>query len=404
MTWIFWLTTAIVIVTIAGIAVGRWPWLRADRTTIAVVGTAALLACGSITLEEAFETLDLDTLLLLFSMMVLNGQLYTAGFFGVVAQRVVRVAHSPRMLLALIIGASGVLSALFLNDTIVLMLTPLVLDTTRVLRRNPIPYLVGLATSANVGSTATITGNPQNMIIGSASGIPYAPFTAALAPTALIGLCICWLVIVLIYPQEFQRVHFEPPEVGRMRVYQPLLRKVTIVVPVMLALMIAGVSVALAAFLAAAVLLATRRLRPERIWKTIDWTLLVFFAGLFVVTGSLQVQRVTDQLFAVTAPFIGGSLVMFGVVAAVLSNLISNVPAVLVLQHLIPALAQPERGWLMLAAASTLAGNLTLLGSVANLIVAELAARWGVRLTFGAYLRAGVPITLLTLLVAFVLV
>lgn len=404
MTWLSWLTVVIVVATIAGIAVGRWPWLRADRATIAVVGAAALLACGAITLEAAFEALDLDTLLLLFSMMVLNGQLYNAGFFGVVAQRVVRVAHTPRGLLALIIVASGVLSALFLNDTIALMLTPLVLDTTRALRRNPIPYLIGLATSANVGSAATITGNPQNMIIGNASGIPYATFAAALAPTALIGMAICWLVIVLVYPQEFRRGRFDTPEVGRMRVYRPLLRKVAVVAPVMLALMIAGLPVALAAFLAATALLATRRLRPERIWKTVDWTLLVFFAGLFVVTGSLQVQGVTDTLFAATAPFIGGSLIMFGVVTALLSNLISNVPAVLVLQHLIPALAQPERGWLMLAAASTLAGNLTLIGSVANLIVAELAARWGVRLTFGAYLRAGVPITVLTLLVAFVLV
>lgn len=404
MTWMSWLTVAIVVATIAGIAIGRWPWLRADRATIAVVGAAALLASGAITLEEAFEALDLDTLLLLFSMMVLNGQLYNAGFFGVVAQRVVRVAHSPRGLLALIIAASGVLSALFLNDTIALMLTPLVLDTTRALRRNPIPYLIGLATSANVGSTATITGNPQNMIIGNASGISYAAFVAALAPTALIGMAICWLVIVLVYPQEFRRGRFDAPEVGRMRVYRPLLRKVAVVAPVMLALMIAGVPVALAAFLAAAALLATRRLRPERIWKTVDWTLLVFFAGLFVVTGSLKVQGVTDELFSATAPLIGGSLIMFGVVTAVLSNLISNVPAVLVLQHLIPALPQPDRGWLMLAAASTLAGNLTLIGSVANLIVAELAARWGVRLTFGAYLRAGVPITVLTLLVAFVLV
>ncbi|MGB9754566.1 anion transporter [Roseiflexus castenholzii] len=404
MTWLSWLTVVIVVATIAGIAVGRWPWLRADRATIAVVGAAALLACGAITLEAAFEALDLDTLLLLFSMMVLNGQLYNAGFFGVVAQRVVRVAHTPRGLLALIIVASGVLSALFLNDTIALMLTPLVLDTTRALRRNPIPYLIGLATSANVGSAATITGNPQNMIIGNASGIPYATFVAALAPTALIGMAICWLVIVLVYPQEFRRGRFDTPEVGRMRVYRPLLRKVAVVAPVMLALMIAGLPVALAAFLAATALLATRRLRPERIWKTVDWTLLVFFAGLFVVTGSLQVQGVTDTLFTATAPFIGGSLIMFGIVTALLSNLISNVPAVLVLQHLIPALAQPERGWLMLAAASTLAGNLTLIGSVANLIVAELAARWGVRLTFGAYLRAGVPITVLTLLVAFVLV
>lgn len=404
MTWLAWLTVIIVVATVAGIAVGRWPWLRADRAAIATIGAALLLACGALTLEQAFETLDLATLLLLFSMMILNGQLYTAGFFGVVAQRIVRVARGPRMLLALVIVASGVLSALFLNDTIVLMLTPLVLDTTRALRRDPIPYLVGLATGANVGSTATITGNPQNMIIGNASGISYTDFALALTPTALIGLAICWAVLVLLYRKEFQPVRFEVPEVSRSRVYQPLLRKTALVIPAMLALLLLGAPVALAAFVAAAALLATRRLRPERIWKTVDWPLLVFFAGLFVVTGSLHAQHVTDRLFELTAPLTSGGLVPFGMVAVILSNLISNVPAVLVLQSLIPALADPERGWLMLAAASTLAGNLTLLGSVANLIVAELAARWGVRLTFRAYLRAGVPITVLTLITAFLLV
>ncbi len=404
MTWLSWLTVAIVIATIAGIAAGRWPWVRADRATIVLIGAAALFACGALTLEQAFEALDLDTLLLLFSMMVLNGQLYIAGFFGIVAQRVVRVARGPRTLLALVIVASGVLSALFLNDTIVLMLTPLVIDTTRALRRDPIPYLVGLATAANVGSTATITGNPQNMIIGSASGISYTAFAAALAPTALIGLAICWLVLVLIYRTEFQPVRFEVPVVGRVRVYPPLLRKTAIVIPTMLVLLLLGTPVPLASFLAAAILLATRRLRPDRIWKMVDWPLLIFFSGLFVVTGSLQARGITTQLFALTAPLTGGSLIVFGLVAVLLSNLISNVPAVLALQNLIPALAEPERGWLMLAAASTLAGNLTLPGSVANLIVAELAARWGIRLTFGAYLRAGVPITILTLIVAFLLV
>jgi Na+/H+ antiporter NhaD/arsenite permease-like protein len=399
-----WVTGVIVLATIVGIAAGRWPFLRADRATIALIGSAALLGVGALTLEDAFDGLDMATLLLLFSMMVVNGQLYIAGFFGVVTQRVVLAARGPRTLLALIIVASGALSALFLNDTIVLMLTPLVLETTRALKRDPIPYLIGLATAANVGSTATITGNPQNMIIGSVSGIPYLTFTAELLPTAAIGLLICWGVVVLLYRDEFRSQRFAIPEVARGAVFEPLLRKTMFVIPAMLVLFLAGVPVALAAFLAAAALMATRRLRPERVFQTIDWNLLVFFGGLFVVTHSLEVQGITDLLFLLLAPVAQSGMAPFGAIAAVLSNLISNVPAVLVLQGLVPALADPQRGWLMLAAASTLAGNLTLLGSVANLIVAELAGRWGVRLTFSAYLRAGVPITLLTLLVAFLMV
>jgi Na+/H+ antiporter NhaD/arsenite permease-like protein len=397
-------TLLIVICTIGGIAVGRWPFLRANRTVITLLGAALLLGIGALTLTQAYATLDLDTLLLLFSMMVLNGHLFLAGFFKLVTQQVVRAARSPRMLLALVIVASGVLSALFLNDTVVLMMTPLVLETTRALRRNPIPYLLGVATAANVGSVAAITGNPQNIVIGSASGISYGAFTAALAPTAMIGLAICWLVIVLSYRSEFRADRFVVPEGQPVRIYKPLMRKIAVVIPAMLALFLAGQPVALATFLAAAALLATRRIKPDRVFATIDWSLLVFFAGLFVVTGSLEAQGLTSQLFVLLHPIAQAGLIPFGLVTAVLSNLISNVPAVLLLQHLVPAFANPTRAWLMLSAASTLAGNLTLLGSVANLIVAELAARWNVRLAFRAHLRVGVPVTLLTLLVALLLV
>ncbi len=399
-----WITALIVAATIGGIAVGRWPVLRADRTTITLLGSALLLAIGALSLEEAFAGLDLETILLLFSMMVLNACLFLAGFFRLIGTRIVQLARSPRTLLAVVVLAGGVLSALFLNDTVVLMFTPVVLETTLALRRNPVPYLLALALSANVGSTATITGNPQNMIIGSLSQIPYGQFALALAPTALIGLGICWLVIVLVYRDEFGRARLELPPGERVRVFRPLLLKTALVVGLMLAAFLVGVPVPLAAFLAAAAMLATRRLRPERIYKLIDWSLLVFFAGLFVVTHSLETQGLADQLFALLAPLANSGLVPFGLIAVVLSNLISNVPAVLLLQGLVPAFADQERAWLMLAAASTLAGNLTLVGSVANLIVAELALRWGVRITFRAYLRVGVPVTVLTLLVAFLLV
>lgn len=395
-----WATLAIVVATLVGVAIGRWPWLRADRATITLLGAALVLAVGGLSLDQAFKALDLDTLLLLFSMMVLNGNLYLAGFFRVVTGRVVHIAHTPRVLLALVIIASGVLSALFLNDTVVLMLTPLGLNLTTTLKRNPLPYLIGLATAANVGSAATITGNPQNIIIGSASGIPFATFAGHLAPVSLIGLAICWGVIVLLYRNEFRRERFEMPQLPRGVMLRSLLRKSAVVLPIMIVLFVIGVPVALAAFLAAAAMLATRRLKPDRVFATVDWSLLVFFAALFVVVDSLEVQGFTDVLFQYLAPLARAGLVPFGLATAVLSNLISNVPAVLLLQHLINAFPDQNRAWLMLAAASTLAGNLTLLGSVANLIVAEIALRWNVRLSFGEYLKAGVPITILTLAVA----
>ncbi len=400
MPFLPWLSAAIVAATIIGIAVGRWPWFRADRTTIALLGAAMLLAVGALSLDQALAALDLRTLLLLFSMMVLNANLFFAGFFGVVVRRLVHIARGPRTLLALIIVASGILSAFFLNDTIVLMLTPLFIDTTRALKRRPLPYLLGLATAANVGSAAAITGNPQNIVIGSASRIPFTTFSAALAPVSLIGLVLCWLVIVIAHRAEFRPERFAVPDVARVRGSKPLLRKASVVLVALFFMFLLGVPVALASFLAAAVMMATRRIKPGRVFKALDWSLLVFFSALFVVTHALETQGLTAQVVAYAAPLARGGLVPFGLLTALLSNLISNVPAVLVLQGLVPAMADPQRAWLMLAAASTLAGNLTLLGSVANLIVAELAARWGVRVTFGQYLRVGVPITALTLLVA----
>jgi len=398
------LTLLIVAATIIGIAVGRWPLIRADRTTIALIGSALLLGIGAISLEEAYAALDLDTILLLFSMMVINGSLFLSGFFGFITQRVVQFARGPRSLLALVIGASGVLSALFLNDTIVIMMTPIVLEVTRSLRRNPLPYLIGLAVAANIGSTATITGNPQNIIIGNASKIPYLDFAIALTPTALIGLVICWVIVMLVYRDEFQGGTLTAPDVLRTRIYRPLLRKAALVISFMLIAFLIGVPVPLAAFLAAAILLTTRRLRPERVFKIIDWNLLTFFAGLFVVTHALDVQGWTERLFITLRPLAQAGMVPFGIVSVILSNLISNVPAVLLLQGLVPAFADQQRAWLTLAATATLAGNLTLLGSVANLIMAELAARWGVRVTFSAYLKVGLPITILTVIVSLVLV
>mgnify|MGYP001108212061 CR=1 FL=1 len=202
------LILGIIIISIIGIALGSYPSFRMNRSTIALVGSTLLIITGALTLDEALKSIDINTIILLFSMMVLNINLQLSGFFKIVTSKIIVLAKTPRQLLALIIFSSGMLSALFLNDTIVIMFTPLILSVVLSLKRNPIPYLVALATSANVGSVATIVGNPQNMIIGMFSKISFTDFAIRLAPIALIGFIIIWKVIVMIYKSEFQKVQF----------------------------------------------------------------------------------------------------------------------------------------------------------------------------------------------------
>jgi Na+/H+ antiporter NhaD/arsenite permease-like protein len=391
-----WIDLGIILFTYAAIAIGQVPRLRMNRATIALTGAAALIAVRAIDEKQAFAAVDLGTVTLLFAMMVINVNLRIAGFFRLVGNRVLRLASTPRTLLALIVMASGVLSALFLNDPVCLLFTPLVVDLTLRARRNPIPYLLGLATAANIGSTATITGNPQNLIIGQASGIPYLTFLLHLGPVALIGLAICWGVIVLVFPGEF-RGRLEHIDLPEPQTYPPLLIRCVLVVIGLLVAFLIGLPVASSAFVAAALLL-TSRLHPRKL-LALDWDLLAFFFGLFIVTGAIEVTGLSDQLFKIAAPLLHSGTAALSVATAGLSNLVSNVPAVLLFRPQIASFPNPQQAWLTLAMSSTLAGNLTLLGSVANLIVAEVAARQGVQVTFAAYLRVGVPVTILTIAV-----
>ena len=389
---------AIIVTTLVGVAVGRYPWLKMNRATIALVGATLLVALGVLTLDEAYLAVDWNTIVLLFGMMVLNVNLRLAGFFHLVTAKVIKYARTPRRLLALIVLVSGVFSAVFLNDTIVLVFTPLILDLAVALRRNPLPYLVALVTAANLGSVATIIGNPQNMLVGISSGIGFVDFTAALAPIALLGLGVIWVVIVLVYRADFRAEIFTTSYQLVAEVKRPRLRKALFATVLMLVTLIAGAPVPLAAVLAAAVLLVTRRTDPAHVFQEIDWSLLVFFSALFVVTGAIGTSGLGAHFFRLLQPYANAGPGSLTAVSVVLSNLVSNVPAVMLFRPIIPTLTDPNQAWLTLAMATTLAGNLTLLGSVANLIVAEVARGRGVHLSFLEYLKAGLPIAILTLL------
>jgi Na+/H+ antiporter NhaD/arsenite permease-like protein len=379
-------------------AIGRMPGLRIDRTGAAIIGASLMVATNVLTLDEAWAAINSDTIILLFGMMIVVASLRLSGFFTLVSAWVVEHAHRPLVLLCGIVLVSGVFSAFFVNDTMCLVLTPLVLEITRRLRRNPVPYLLAVAMAANIGSAATITGNPQNMMIGSFSLIPYREFAAALAPTAAVGLVLTVAIIALLYRSEFRNESLPQVDHRPVRVHTAMVWKSVIVAAAMIVFFFAGWPVPKVAVVAGAVLLITRRVKPERFYREIDWGLLAMFIGLFIVIAGLEKTPVTARMFAAAAGFHPERTAPLTVFAAVLSNLVSNVPAVLVFKDFVAHLPNARHAWLTLAMSSTLAGNLTVLGSVANLIVVERARR-EVKISFWEYAKAGVPLTVATLAV-----
>jgi Na+/H+ antiporter NhaD/arsenite permease-like protein len=389
--------------TYLGLALGRLPVFRVDRTGVAIIGGAIVVVSGVVSWERAVAAVDAHTLVLLFGMMIVAAYLRLSGFFRLVTYAAVRRAHTPVGLLALIIVAAGVLSALFVNDVVCLVMAPIVLDLARQLRLPPAPYLIGLATAANVGSVATLTGNPQNMLVGSFSGIGYRAFLLREAPVAMIGLAVVFAVVWLVYRRRLPPALPAVALKERFAVHRALMVKTIAAVSVMVIAFLAGVPIALVAIGGAAYCLLTRRVNPEKVYREIDWGLLVLFTGLFVVIAGIEATGLTGELLDLAAVIGLYRPAVLTAVTAVVSNLVSNVPAVLLFKTLIPTFGEPTRAWLVLAMASTFAGNLTIIGSVANLIVVEQARGVGVHIGFVEHSRVGVPVTLLTLLVGWLL-
>ncbi len=395
------LVSSIFGLTYLALAIGKVPGLRIDRAGIALVGAAAMVAAGVLSLGDAARAVDYETIVLLFGMMVVVAYLRIAGFFTLATEQIAARFSGPFSLLAVTIAISGTLSAFLVNDVVCVALTPLILHLCQRLKRPPIPYLVGLATASNIGSVATITGNPQNIIIGSLSHIAYLRFAARLAPIAVIGLVLDFAVVAIIYRRTLAGVARNQPVVSEpptLRVHRGLLIKSLAVTLVTVGLFFSGQPIASVALVAAAVLMLDG-VRPDKIYRAIDWPLLVMFAGLFVVVHAFEVNVVRTWGLERWRALLESPVVLMSGLSLVLSNLVSNVPAVLLFKPLMEVMPRQEQAWLALAMSSTLAGNLTLLGSVANLIVVESARRAGTELGFVEYLKVGVPVTVLTTLV-----
>lgn len=384
-------------------------FLNLDRPSASLAGAVLMIAFGVLTLKEAYRSVSYDTLVLLLGMMIVVAYLKLAGFFEWTATWILLHAKTPGRLLWMVVFASGLLSALFVNDTVCLLFTPILLEAVLRAKLNPAPYLIALVTSANIGSAMTLTGNPQNMLVGIFSGIVFGKFLLVMAPIALLGLAINVLIIAVLYRGRlggpFDAAGLSLPAVDRS-----VLRRVGLVLVVVLTLFLlplhewmpalaAGQNLPFAAVVGASLVILFGKYAPTRAMAAVDWPLLLFFACMFVVvdgvnrTGLLAwMYRGVHPAFGSTAASQAAAMTGFSIAG---SNLVSNVPFVLVAQKWMGEFAAKELMWFVVAMSSTFAGNLTIVGSVANMIVME-QSKDRAKVGFLEYMKVGVPVTLAT--------
>jgi Na+/H+ antiporter NhaD/arsenite permease-like protein len=397
-------TTRLVIfaLTYVLIAVQQFPGIRLNRPAASLLGGVAMITIGGLPIRDAYAAIDLDVIVFLLGVLLLTGYLELGGFFEWAATHVVGRMRSARALLASIIAVSGVLSAFFINDTLCLVLPPLVIAAVRPMGLAPLPYVLAVALAANVGSAMAITGNPQNMLIGIASGQHYGAFLATLALPSLGGLVIVYIVLARVFRRELRQPLSAPPPPLTYEFDGSLVTKALVMFGGALAGWLGGFPLPLVAISAAAIMIAIAGRDPAEAFGKVEWSLLLFFAAIFVVMRGVRDVPLIVSLTTAAAEQVRGEPwrdagVVSGAMLA-LSNLVSNVPAVVLWIPVVPTLPNPDFVWLVMALSSTFAGNLTLVGSMANLIVAERSAARGVSVRFGDFLRTGVPITVLTLL------
>ena len=376
--------------------------LPLNRPAAALLGTVLMVAFGVLTPEQAYRAVDYDTLVLLLGMMLISAYLFLAGFFDWAADWILRRAKTPHALLIYLIFTSGVLSALLVNDIVCLMLTPLVVAVI-VRGKLPLPpYLLALAMSANLGSVATLVGNPQNMIIGHLSQIPFLRFSASLAPVALAGLVIEYVVLRVGFRKVLREAVIHCPTPQPHALDRRLLILTLAVLGLVFVGFMAGLNLSWTALAGGALVMVLAKRDTHQVLKLVDWHLLVFFAALFVVVEGLSETGLPDQAYRHVQGLFGASVASqawnFAWFANLGSNVFSNVPFVLVAGKWINNFARPELMWKVMALTTTFAGNLTIVGSVANIIVVE-SARGHVELGFWDYARYGIPVTILTTVV-----
>jgi Na+/H+ antiporter NhaD/arsenite permease-like protein len=389
----------ILIIVLIVFTLGKSPIFRVDRAGAAIIGATLMIVTGVLSFDEAVRVVDYRTIILLFAMMLISSYMNIIGVFDHLGQYTMNRVRTPKGLLAVVIAVSGGLSAILINDIVCLLFTPVLIAICKRLKLQPLPYLLAIPLASNIGSAATLIGNPQNILIGSLSQISFAWYLKVALPISVLGLLLTYFALIRLYaknlvqPFELPSDHIRVKPIPRFLLIKGSLVMLGVVVGFLIDL-----EPALVASFGAAVLLITRRLKPNKVYAGIDFNLLIIFIGLFVVVGGVE----STGLLALTLGQIEKvNLQLFQVLTVVLSNIVSNVPAVMLLKFMIP----PEQSavwWANMAIFSTIAGNLTVTGSVANLIVVELAKKNGVTIRFLDYLKIGFPITVTLVIIGMI--
>jgi Na+/H+ antiporter NhaD/arsenite permease-like protein len=392
---------AVFAVVYLGMILGGLPKLHLDRTGVALLGAIALVGGGVLSPEEAAQSIHLPTLLLLFSFMVISAQMRLGGFYSAVTRRIAALPIRPAALMGVVIGAAAGLSAVFSNDIVCLAVAPVLAEACLRRRLDPVPFLLGLACASNIGSAATLIGNPQNMLIGEVLRLPFAGYAARALGPVLAGLVALWGLLAWSMRRTPPVAEPDAAQLAALASEVPPFDRWQTAKGLAVALALVGVFLLtgwprdVAALVGAGVLLLSQRFHSSRVMGLIDWELLVLFMGLFVVNHALERTGLTHQAVAwLTAQGVdlGAPATLFAATLG-LSNLVSNVPAVMLLLPL----AQGDHVGVTLALVSTLAGNLLIVGSIANIIVVDAAARCGIRIDWRRHARTGVPVTVVTL-------
>jgi Na+/H+ antiporter NhaD/arsenite permease-like protein len=407
------------VLTYALMAAGRLPWLQVDRTGIALLGVITLLATETVTLDDFGGNIDMPTLVLLFALMIVSAQFVAAGFYDLCARKITEATGPPIVLLGLTVAICGGLSALFANDIVIFALVPLLIAGVRARGLDPRPFVIALAAAMNAGSAATFIGNPQNILIGEIGNLSFITFLIACGVPALVSLVIVFAVIWLVWHNRMEApapvvaalVPAEgapldealPPTVPDFPLppRHPQDRNQTIkgmiATVALLALFMTPIQHEIGALIIAAILLLTRKFTSRTMIAAVDWPLLLLVACLFGITGALADTGIpwTGVSQLQEWGLLPDSLLILTPLTLLMSNTIGNVPSVILLMQIWP---NPPKGALYgLALLSSLSGNLLLVGSLANILVVERAADFGVDLSFAEHAKVGIPITLLSI-------